>query len=382
MKIAILKENKNEYRVSVVPKDVQRFVNDKHTVAITSGAGSLAGFNDDEYKKAGAEIVNTNKIAIKNAQIIFKISSVQPKELKLIDPSQIIISLFNLSNNPKLLKALLKNKNSTLGVEAMHDNGEYVALIPNEQIKGRFGAIVSAYHLSKLDKNGYGKTISPINFDNEHANFVILNASYAGYEAARTILALGGNLTILETNDQLIQQVKHDGIFSTLAHLYNSKFDIVKSDFDNLNQYITKADVLINTNAFPGSLTQKRITEKMISSMHKGAVYVNLASDQGFGAETERKPSTFKKPTFIANNVIHFNIENVASVFPSSASSAVSNAVTNHLLKAIKGENMLGRIKESPIFFNAILTYDGKLTSKTVADSLHLQYTDIKTLIK
>jgi alanine dehydrogenase len=61
---------------------------------------------------------------------------------------------------------------------------------------------------------------------------------------------------------------------------------------------------------------------------------------------------------------------------------AISNILTEKLLKVLKGENPLSTIQEHKILLDAILTYDGNLTNKIVADALHLQNKSISSLLK
>ncbi|MDR2369619.1 MAG: hypothetical protein LBD63_03250 [Mycoplasmataceae bacterium] len=382
MKIALLKENHHEYRVFLVPADVKTLVAHKHEVVVTKNAGKEAGFEDQEYLAAGAKLVDNNKICIGNSNIILKLSKPTASELKAISPNQLLISLFNLANNPKTLSRLLKMHQTALGLEAIQENGIFPLIIPNEQIKGRFGALLGAYNLSKLADFGMGKTFSTIEHNPNKAEFTIINASYAGLEAAKTILGLGANLTILENDDQLTHQIKNDHHLQTLARLNDAKFQVIKADYTDLSKIVPTTDVLINTNSVPGSLTAKRITQNMVVSMKQGSVIIDLAIDQGVAGDTEKKPTTFQRPHYIIEGVKHFMIENIPSLFPHSVSVAISDILTNKFLKQLKGENILSVIKDNPVLLDAIVTYQGYLTNKIVADALHLEYKDIANLIK
>jgi alanine dehydrogenase len=86
MKIAVLCESKEEYRVSLTPIDVKRLTRDKHEVYVQKTAGALAGFTDGEYLASGAKIVSYRQ-AIKNADIILKVSQ-SDKEIRLMKTQQ------------------------------------------------------------------------------------------------------------------------------------------------------------------------------------------------------------------------------------------------------------------------------------------------------
>ncbi|MDR0739629.1 MAG: hypothetical protein LBF00_01985 [Mycoplasmataceae bacterium] len=382
MKIAILKENKNEQRVSLVPADVKTLVSSKHEVVVTKGAGVNAGFNDDDYLTAGAKVLGTNRETVSNSNIILKISHPAKDELKWISPNQILISIFNLANNPKILFQLLKYKTTALAIEAIEEDNVFSVMIPNEQIKGRFGALLGAYNLAKMFDGGLGKTFTSLQHNSSKAQFTVLNASYAGLEAAKTILGLGADLTILENDEHLAKQIQNDHDLHTLAKLNDANFEVKKADFTDLNNIVVNTDVLINTNSVPGSLTAKRITRTMVSKMKTGSVIVDLAIDQGVTCDSESAPSKIKKPSYIVEGVKHFALENIPTLFPNSISVSISHILTEKFLKHLKGENVLNVIKDIDVLFRAIVTYDGNITNKLVADTLHLDFKNIKTLIK
>ena len=80
MKVGLPKETKNhEYRVGLTPSSVQELVIAGHKVSVEAGAGHGAGFEDDEYIKAGAAIVADAGEVFAAADMIVKV-----KELSLI----------------------------------------------------------------------------------------------------------------------------------------------------------------------------------------------------------------------------------------------------------------------------------------------------------
>ena len=74
MKIGTTKELKNhEYRVGLTPDNVMAFTAKGHTVYVETHAGEGAGFSDEEYKNAGAIIVNTPNEVFEQADMIVKV---------------------------------------------------------------------------------------------------------------------------------------------------------------------------------------------------------------------------------------------------------------------------------------------------------------------
>jgi alanine dehydrogenase len=287
-----------------------------------------------------------------------------------------------LANNPQTLKKLIDRRINAIGLESIRINDQYACVIPCEQAKGKFGVIFGAYNLSKLNHNAIGKTFGTINNNDDKLHFVVINGSYAGYEAAKTILALGANLTLLESEAYVITQLENDKILKSLASLNNCKFNILKIEFEGLNQLMPTIDVLINTNQSPEAKASRRITNRMISNLKKGSIYIDLATENGFGSETEKEPNTIKKPIMDINGVSQSAIANIPSLYAHSLSIACSNILTNCLLELDLNKDVLTNIKNHDVFLNATQTYNGSLTNKVISEAIHLTYTPIKTLIK
>ena len=60
MLIGVPKEIKtHEYRVGLVPASVRELVHHDHAMMVEGGAGQGIGFNDEDYRAAGAAVVDT-----------------------------------------------------------------------------------------------------------------------------------------------------------------------------------------------------------------------------------------------------------------------------------------------------------------------------------
>jgi alanine dehydrogenase len=333
MKILLLKENKNEYRVGLTPDDVKHLIKDGHHVDVEKGAGNVAGYLDGEYTEAGAIIVSSSKKVVHGADVIIKLSELSKDIILAMNKKQLLISQVCLANNPAFLRKLLFRQITCIDLNCVNDDGEYVFAIPSEQIKGRFAALSGSYFLSKTLPGGMGVSFTPINNSKTKALFVVLNCSYAGYEAARTILALGADLTILENDEKVIKDLLHDEKFKALAALYKSEFKVAKAGFEVLEKIMPMTSVFINTNQLPGSKSNKRITGKMIDSMPKGAIYIDVCTDQGFGSETIKKPTSIEKPVGKFSHQFQIALDNVPSLYNKTLSESVSSLVTSELLK-------------------------------------------------
>ena len=90
MIIAVLKEITDyEQRVAVTPTVVRKLTESAIRVKIEKEAGKAAGFSDDDYRQAGAEITATAEQTIQDAAFLFKIQAPVPQELARLPDGKI-----------------------------------------------------------------------------------------------------------------------------------------------------------------------------------------------------------------------------------------------------------------------------------------------------
>src|SRR5438128_239259 len=109
MIIGVPKETKiGEFRVALTPGGAESLRDQGHRVLIQKGAGEHAGFQDSEYRKAGAVLVDAN--GAWSADLIVKVKEPLPTEFRYLRPNQILFTFLHLAPNPTLVKALLQKK--------------------------------------------------------------------------------------------------------------------------------------------------------------------------------------------------------------------------------------------------------------------------------
>jgi alanine dehydrogenase len=329
MKIIILRENKDENRVSVVPNDVTKLIANGHEVYFQNECGINASFTNEQYKNAGAHMFDNARKVLADANIVCKLSFLTKKEIKLIrSQEKVIISNLYLANNPKILKIYLKKKITSIGLEFTNDGGVYEYLKKVEDVKGKYGIETATLYMSKtFNKKSIGKQVEKNPEGHANTNFVILNYSYAAHSAIKAALSLGANVTLLESNEGYKKILSHDSELATLQRVHQDKLKFLDGKYDTLMEATKTADVLINTSQIPGARTKLRITSEMIANIHPGGVYVDLGADQGFGSEVTAKPNTVKVPYTIFGKITCIAMENIPSLFPKITSEAASETI-------------------------------------------------------
>ena len=85
MKIGVPKEIKpQENRIGLTPDSVKTLVSEGHEVLVENNGGFEAGFENDQYIKAGAKIADAASDIFNDAEIIVKVKEPQKVEVDMI----------------------------------------------------------------------------------------------------------------------------------------------------------------------------------------------------------------------------------------------------------------------------------------------------------
>src|SRR5258708_8041683 len=108
MIIGIPKEIKEqEQRVALLPSAASQLTRRGHSVVAQKNAGVGSGYPDDEYIKAGAEIVDQAKEVFARADMVVKVKEPLEAEFSLLRKGQILFTYLHLPASKSLTEAFL-----------------------------------------------------------------------------------------------------------------------------------------------------------------------------------------------------------------------------------------------------------------------------------
>lgn len=118
MRIGIPRERlTNETRVAATPKTVEQLLKLGFTVAVESGAGQLASFDDKAFVQAGAEIVEGNSVW--QSEIILKVNAPLDDEIALLNPGTTLVSFIWPAQNPELMQKLAERNVTVMAMDSV-----------------------------------------------------------------------------------------------------------------------------------------------------------------------------------------------------------------------------------------------------------------------
>ncbi len=369
MTVGIPKEvKKDEFRVGATPFNVALLVEDGHKVLVESGAGEGSGFSDALYRDAGAEIVTGAEELYGRSTLIAKVKEPQQSEYGLLDERHTLFCYLHLAPLPELVAVLAEKKICAVAYETVASGRELPLLKPMSEIAGKMAPSVAAHHLSRY-QGGEGILIGGA-VGVPPANVLIIGAGNAGFNAAKTALGMGADVTVLNRSTPKLEQLQKV-LPSAKTALYSPAA---------LRELLLDADIVISTVLIHGGATApKLITRDMLRQMKKGAVLVDIPIDQGGSSESSR-PTTHTDPIFIEEGVLHYCVANMPGAYPKTATVALTNATLPYMRKlANKGSR--NAIADDPSLALGVNLFKGAVTNRAVAETLGLKYEALEALL-
>jgi len=369
MIIGVPKEIKDhEYRVAMTPGGVHQLVLHGHRVLVEIGAGEGSGFSDEQYRKAGAEIVPAAADAW-SALLVVKVKEPQPVEYDFLRPDLTLFTYLHLAADEGLTREMMVRELTGIAYETVElPNGNLPLLTPMSEVAGRMAVQVGAHYMEK-ENGGRGKLLSGVP-GVRPADVVIVGGGVVGTNAAQVASGLGAQVFVFDINlDRLryLDEVMH----GRLVTLSSNPLSIAEA--------VRRADLLIGAVLIKGARAPKLVTHQMVSTMTPGSVIVDVAVDQGGCIETTH-PTTHSDPVFFVGGVLHYCVANMPGAVPRTSTYALSNATLPYVVKLAE-MGVRSAIRADSALALGVNTYMGKITYPGVAEAFGLECTSPEKLI-
>jgi alanine dehydrogenase len=361
MIIGVPKEIKEqEQRVALLPSATNQLTRRGHSVVVERNAGLGSGYPDQDYIKAGAEIVEQAKEVFARADMIVKVKEPLKAEFPLLRRGQILFTYLHLAASKPLTEALLKSGVTGVAYETIQVDHRLPLLEPMSEIAGRMSVVMGANFLAKYN-GGSGVLLGGVP-GVLPGRVVIVGGGTSGVNALRMAKGLGADVTILDIDVERLRFL--DVAIENLHTLYSNEA--------NLDELMSDCDLLIGAVLLPGAKAPKLITRAMLRKMKRGSVLVDISIDQGGSAETSR-PTTHHDPVYVEEGVTHYCVANMPAAYARTATQALTN-VTYRYVELLADFGLEDACKKQPALIGGINTLDGRLTCKAVAEAHGLKW--------
>jgi alanine dehydrogenase len=369
MIIGVPKEIKNnENRVAITPAGVKAFTLAGHKVIVQKNAGIGSGILDQEYRDAGASILDMAEQIFEQSDMIMKVKEPMSSEYPLIKPGQIVFTYFHFAASRELTQGMIDSNSICIAYETVETPNRNLPLLsPMSEVAGKMAGHVAAYFLA-LPYGGKGVLMGGVP-GVKPAKVLVIGGGTVGTNAAKVTAGIGANVTIFDIS---LDRLKY------LDDIMPKNVNFIISNQHNIEKEIQDADAVIGAVLIPGAAAPKLVTEKMIKSMQPNSVIVDVAIDQGGCIQTS-KPTSHSNPTFKIHGVLHYCVTNMPGAFARTSTFALTNATLPYALE-ISNKGVQKAIISNPAIAKGLNIINGKITYKPVADAFDLKYYPIDEL--
>ncbi|QDU77075.1 NAD(P) transhydrogenase subunit alpha part 1 [Bremerella volcania] len=383
MIVAVLRENfPGEQRVALVPGSVPNLTKAGATILVEKGAGTAAGFPDQQYVDKGAELVENRQEAFQKADIIFQVRSYGANpdagkaDLDHMKPGQIVIGMADPLGNLAAIQEVASRQAKLFALEMIPriTRAQSMDVLSSQAtIAGYRAVLLAAIHLPKMYPMlmTAAGTLSP-------ARVFVIGAGVAGLQAIATSKRLGAVVTAYDVRPEAKEQIESLGAKCAQLQLeaegaqdkggyakdLGEEFYTKQREF--MGQICSENDVVITTAAIPGRKSPLLVTTEGIRRMAPGSVAIDLAAERGGNIEPSEPDQTVH-----LDGITILGPTNLASEIPNHASQMFSHNITKFLLNMVK-DKQLNVNMDDEIVAGTIATSDGEVVNGRLREMLQL----------
>lgn len=366
MKIAVPKETwEGERRVGLVPESVSPLLKIGLSVTVETGAGASAGFSDDDYAQAGAEITSGNVLAA--GDVVLKVRAPSPAEVERLRPGTVLLALMDPAVNESLIAGLAGRKVSVLSLERIPriTRAQSMDVLSSQAtVAGYMAVLMAAQRLPR-----FFPMLMTAAGTIKAAQVLIIGAGVAGLQAIGTAKRLGARVKASDVRPAAREEVESLGARFVGAELLDeaakAEGGYAKEQTEEqkarqkevLRDSISKTDVIICSALVAGGRAPVVLDAPSVEVMKQGSVIIDLAAEQGGNCAL-----TQPGQEVIHQGVTICGLLNVTSMKAADASRMFSRNLTN-LMKHLAPKGEMATLAEDEIARACLVAHDGQVWS-------------------
>ena len=372
--VAVCRERADgERRVALTPEETGRLMAKGACVRIERGAGTPAGFPDESYALAGAELVADAAAALDGAGVVLRVAPPSAEEIAALPASALVISYLRPLDQPEVVQELAARGVSALAIELVPriTRAQTMdALSSQANVAGYRAVLVASTHLPRyfpLLMTAAG-TVPP-------AKVLVLGAGVAGLQSIATARRLGAVVSAFDVRPAVREQVESLGATFLEVELpeageasggYAQELseETQRLQRELLAEHIAGSDVVVTTALVPGRPAPKLIAADMVAAMRPGSVIIDLAAEAGGNCEL-----TEPGATVIRENVTIVGDRNPAAAMPYDASRLYARNVTE-LLGVCLNDGRVEIAADDDVIAGCLVCHDGAVVHPAVLERL------------
>jgi len=351
-----------EHRVALSPKNILKIKKLGYSVIVEKGCGVMSKYSDEEYKAAGAELVEDFKELSSKSDIIFKVQPPTEEEVSQLRKGILLFSYLYPARNGELLKKLADKGVNAIAMDAIPriSRAQKMDVLSSmANIMGYRAVVEASYYFGRF-LNGQITAAGKV----DPAKVLVIGAGVAGLAAIGTAKAMGAIVRAFDTRKEVQEQIQSMGAqFLTVnieedgstASGYSKEMSkqFLEAEEELFLQQAKEVDIIITTAQIPGKEAPKLILQKHVEAMKRGSVIVDLAAGTG-GNCVLTKPNEI----YVTNNGV--TIIGKVDILPMQASFLYGNNLINFLEEMGNAESFKIDMNDD-VVKRAMVVYEGSV---------------------
>jgi NAD(P) transhydrogenase subunit alpha len=323
MRVSVPRESvPGEHRVSLTPDAVKKLLAGGFQLTVERGAGVLAGFPDELYTDAGADLADRSQL-LDEAAAVARVGKPSAEETAAMRPGTVLVGFLQPLTDAETITRLQERGVIAFAMESIPRitrAQSMDALSSQATIAGYKAVLLAADRSPKLFPllMTAAGTIAP-------ARVLVLGAGVAGLQAIATARRLGAVVSAFDVRPAVAEQVESIG--ATFLDLgvrgeeteggYARELTEEQQEAQQraLEERLPEFDVVITTAAIPGRPAPVLIHAPAVEAMRPGSVIVDLAAETGGNCELTQPGREIAH-----TGVTIVGLTNVPSLMPADAS--------------------------------------------------------------
>ncbi|TVR18740.1 MAG: alanine dehydrogenase [Nitriliruptor sp.] len=358
MRVGIPSEVKDhEYRVAITPAGVHELTRLGNEVFIERGAGVGSSISDEEFKGAGAQILEGADQVWEAAELLLKVKEPLESEYHRLRDDLTLFTFLHLAATRACTDAILKAGTTAIAYETVQSpNGRLPLLYPMSEVAGCLAPQAGAHAL--LSTQG-GRGLLPGGVTGvKPANIVVIGAGVSGSNAIAMATGLWANVTAIDKDIDKLREVDRR---------FSGRVKTVVANAYEIEAAVVEADMVIGAILVPGARAPKVISNELVAKMKPASVLVDIAIDQG-GCFEDSRPTTHADPVFKVHDSLFYCVANMPGAVPNTSTFALTNATLPYVT-AIVEKGWKAALRDDAALAHGLNTFDGHVTNLPVAEA-------------
>ncbi len=362
-----------ERRVSATPDTVKKFIEIGAEVLVEKSAGEGSYFSDEEYKVAGAVILDDVQALYDRSDIILKVKeplfneNIGKHEIDMMHEGQVLITFLHPAApaNHDMVKKLMEKNITSLtldGIPRISRAQAMDCLTSMSTVAGYKSVIMAADRLPKFIPM-IGTAVGMI----QPSQVLVIGVGVAGLQAIATAKRLGAIVHAVDIRPDAAEHAKslgakivETGVPANIAigeggYAQPLPEKWIIKEREAIKETVVKSDIVILTALVPGRPAPVLVTEEMVKQMKPGSAIVDVAIDQGGNCELTKGGEVT-----IQFGVSIDGTKNIPGMVPASATWMFAHNIFNYL-NAFVSDGRLVIDTDDEIIASSLVTKDGKL---------------------